>query len=1251
MADGVRKTVAFLATYVEELVRLQKPTLAAVLKSNRANQVKEWKAAKNFWERKRQTLTVEQQNLFEDWEFVLCEMSTLETVAFLPRLQRCFERVVSFVSEQGEALQEVEARNLQLALRSRHMVQFPMSTFAGVFLERYLESFTPEQKEIIAAWEARFCQIGAEAQQRARRTCALAFARLQDFFAKFADTIVQLQKATLRDVVMSNQAHSHPEWMRARNFFLRQHPLLTVEERDLLDDWELVLCEMSTLETVAFLPRLQRCFQRVESFFTEQGGALQKVGARNLQLALRSLHMLQFPTSTFARVYLERYVESFTAEQKEVIGVWEAQLCQVSAEAHERVRRSCLLAFVRVQEFFAKFADEIVQLHKQTLRDVVMSNRAKSNVEWKQAQNFFARDFHLLTVEEKDLLDDWELVLCEVSTLEAVAFLPCLQRCFARVQRFMTECRDELKAQNKKDLVNILQSKDMESRPMSSFCGVFLTRYLHRLSEEQLAVVAQWERELCVSETELVEKFLEMLGRREADLKVLGASSVEQLFSGHSKKTDEDLRFGYDFVRRQWSQLAPADQERIRKALEPLIHKVEQMPVKEVHDAKLHAGETVLGDQLPRPRLPKSLRQLYGNSMDAEARIMPFFHRVHEVDAYMLDMEFQDCAYCKEGWFGIATGRGKSRLPGGFESQAFQKTKFCRAPEKEWLEPGKPICENCLHKAKERAKAQLPKEPFRLTAANHADPGDSLPETDALTFFEEEILSPIQHLVRIFTLYGTGQCELRGHVGNLFPNGPRFVRDIPAAVGDMKMLLIRRCNKDPHRKQRVPFLASRLRLERALDRLCRPVDEDGSVALRPGGLTPEGYLGFVKRENLEQFANTEEGAEPIGLEVQEVKQEIWKKIEKKLFAMWISTRLCLQLAAQVRALHEPAESDSDADRVQKTWDSLRNKLEELSFAEVGGPAELVTSTLVGYLVSTYLFADDLTQQGSVLSDDPTAGGAASERKLTSHDQVEQILHDELTAVQELAAWEDQPLVPEGFWSPEDLSAQQTQQEMQDDLWNALLDAQRSDALTAASLKRHGAGRVEGLPIADPPTVLSRNQLIREDHPYYIAAGFLKLFPLGHGDYWAHVQDRADNEQPLSFWEWLKHLLLRSDGRFQAHPRFYFFALNTALRNKALRARTYFVKRQVGLNTSDSYTNEELMNMGKAQFTKVIAAFEQAMIGSAQEKLQQRSDLEALVEQIEQETLEQKAEEIFSLWHAAKNAGQEVLEEGSSEYRD
>ena len=296
-------------------------------------------------------MTVQQRELLEDWEFVFCEMSTLETVAFLPRLPRCFQRVESFFKEQGGALQKVGARNLQLALRSPHMLQFPTSTFVRVFLERYSESFTPEQREIIAMWEAQLCQISAEAQERVRRSCSLAFARLQVFFGTCADKILQLQKQTLRDVVMSNQAHSHPEWMRARNFFLRQHPLLTVEERDLLDAWEFVLCEMSTLETVAFLPCLQRCFQRVESFFTEQGGALQKVGARNLQLALQSQDRSQCPMSSFARVFLERYLESCTAEQKEIIAVWEARFCQIGAEARHRARRTSALALARLQDF------------------------------------------------------------------------------------------------------------------------------------------------------------------------------------------------------------------------------------------------------------------------------------------------------------------------------------------------------------------------------------------------------------------------------------------------------------------------------------------------------------------------------------------------------------------------------------------------------------------------------------------------------------------------------------------------------------------------------------------------------------------------------------------------------------------------------------------------------------------------------------------------------------------------------------
>ena len=248
--------------------------------------------------------------------------------------------------------------------------------------------------------------------------------------------------------------------------------------------------------------------------------------------------------------------------------------------------------------------------------------------------------------------------------------------------------------------------------------------------------------------------------------------------------------------------------------------------------------------------------------------------------------------------------------------------------------------------------------------------------------------------------------------------------------------------------------------------------------------------------------------------------------------------------------------------------------------------------------------------------------------------MEQILHDELTAVQELASWEE-PLVSEGLWSPEDAAGEQTEMELKEDLWEAVCAANES-ASSKSTIRRFGAARVKGVPILDPPTVTSTNQLIREDQPYYIVAGFVKLFPLGQGDYWAHLQQRQEETlQPLSFWEWLKHLLFRSDGRFQAHPRFYFFALNTALRNKALRARGYFLKRQqTQVNNNISYTTEELFKMGKAQFTKIVSAFEHSMVGSAQEKLRQRSDLEAMVDQIEQETVEEQA---HALLHAVQKA--------------
>ena len=46
------------------------------------------------------------------------------------------------------------------------------------------------------------------------------------------------------------------------------------------------------------------------------------------------------------------------------------------------------------------------------------------------------------------------------------------------------------------------------------------------------------------------------------------------------------------------------------------------------------------------------------------------------------------------------------------------------------------------------------------------------------------------------------------------------------------------------------------------------------------------------------------------------------------------------------------------------------------------------------------------------------------------ESIESILHDEFTAVQELASWEE-ALVSNGLWSPEDLAGKQTEAELKD----------------------------------------------------------------------------------------------------------------------------------------------------------------------------------------------------------------------------
>ena len=210
-------------------------------------------------------------------EFVLCDLSVLDADDFRLCMERCFDPSHKFLTQHAETITQLGANTLQSVWRSREMKADPMAIFTLLLLERYPERLTGEQKDRINTWEAKLCEKSEEVQARADSSQETALVRLQHFFAEHAHRIVQLEKETLREVVMSNQARSHEAWKHAQNFFLHQFDLLTVEKRDFLEDWEVVLCDLSPLDADAFRLCMESCFDRSRWFLMQHAETISSV--------------------------------------------------------------------------------------------------------------------------------------------------------------------------------------------------------------------------------------------------------------------------------------------------------------------------------------------------------------------------------------------------------------------------------------------------------------------------------------------------------------------------------------------------------------------------------------------------------------------------------------------------------------------------------------------------------------------------------------------------------------------------------------------------------------------------------------------------------------------------------------------------------------------------------------------------------------------------------------------------------------
>ena len=557
----------FFALHYEQILQLSKPTLRDVVMSTQAHKHRAWMQAQNFYQRHLPLVTPEQQELLKDWEFVLCDTSTLLPVALLPRLQRCMDRSRTFVNQNAELMKKLQGKTLQAVLRGRHLKENSMAVFTSLWLDRYRDQLTEEQEELVLQWEADLCEQSAEIVARVAASRARALARVQHFFAEHADKIVQLARQTMRDVVNVNLARSHVDWMHTKNFYTRQWHLLTVEEKELLDDWEFALCDTTRLDAMALLPRIDRCFDRSHGVLQESAEAIQQLGAASLQGILHSRLMREKPMSVFIRVFLERYYAQFTEAQRETLSMWEAEFCRISPEADKRARRTCARTFLRTQDFLAKFADEIVRLQKVNLREVVLSNQAKKHAEWSHAQNFFIRHLHFLTLDERELLEDWEFTLCYVPNMEPDTVQGFHHRCLQRVHVLLTERADAIHKVGVRNLDLALRSRHMLQFPMSTFARVFLERHGPQLAADQSEAIRVREKKLCpVSATAREEasrsraegllQFEGFLSQHATEIRTLQRSTLQEVVMSNQAKRYSDWKQAQNFWVRHVSFLS-----------------------------------------------------------------------------------------------------------------------------------------------------------------------------------------------------------------------------------------------------------------------------------------------------------------------------------------------------------------------------------------------------------------------------------------------------------------------------------------------------------------------------------------------------------------------------------------------------------------------------------------------------------------------------------------------------------------------
>ena len=137
----------------DELQALGKSSLEACFQTNKSNEDKDLKFVRNFFNRKKNCLTAEQEAQLENLQMEICAGD----VALRPVTDELFARVVDIIQKQKDKLQALGKSSLEACFQTNKTNEDKDLKFVRNFLNRKINSLTAEQQEKLQQVELEIC--------------------------------------------------------------------------------------------------------------------------------------------------------------------------------------------------------------------------------------------------------------------------------------------------------------------------------------------------------------------------------------------------------------------------------------------------------------------------------------------------------------------------------------------------------------------------------------------------------------------------------------------------------------------------------------------------------------------------------------------------------------------------------------------------------------------------------------------------------------------------------------------------------------------------------------------------------------------------------------------------------------------------------------------------------------------------------------------------------------------------------------